>query len=87
MVTTHQLMPTVHVDVVLVTIMIFAMFFSPSRIHIFLAELGRFIHPALRRLTGLDLYILITLVVLCGNGDDGGIDDPSLRAPWRHNAR
>ena len=76
-VTTHKLMPTVHIDMVLVTVVALAMLLGPPGIRIFLAELGRFIHPALRCLTGFDLCILITLVVLGGNGNDGCVDDLS----------
>ena len=68
-------MATVHVDMVLVTVMAFAMLLGPPRIHIFLAELSGFVGPAVRHLAVLDLCILISSVVLGRNRYDGGIND------------
>ena len=49
----HQLVPTVHVDMVLVAVMAPAVLLGPPRIDILLAPLCRLILPAFRRLASL----------------------------------
>ena len=45
----HQLVPTVHVDMVLVTVMALAVLLGPPRLDILLAPLCRLVLPACRR--------------------------------------
>ena len=50
MIAPHQLVPTVHVDMVLVTVMALAVLLGPPRLDILLAPLCRLVLPACRRL-------------------------------------
>ena len=49
----YQLVPSVHIDMVLVAVMALAMFLRPTRIHVLVPLLARFPGPVLRRLAAL----------------------------------
>ena len=51
------------------------MLLGPSGILIFLAPFGGIIGPTFGRFTGFNRHIFIPAVVLCGNRDDGGVND------------
>ena len=71
----HQLVPTVHVDMVLVAVMAPAVLLGPPRLDILLAPLCRLILPAFRRLARLYPRVLLAAVALFGNRHDRGVDD------------
>ena len=75
LVTPHQLVTTVNIHVVLVSVVALAVLLCPPRIRILLGTPGRVVFPALRRLTFLDLCVLITAVALFGNRDDRSVDN------------
>ena len=59
MIAPHQLVPTVHVDMVLVTVMALAVLLGPPRLDILLAPLCRLVLPACRRLARLYPRVLL----------------------------
>ncbi len=71
----HQLVPTVHVDMVLVAVMAPAVLLGPPRLDILLAPLCRLILPAFRRLASLYPRVLLAAVALFGHRHDRGVDD------------
>lgn len=56
-----QLVPAVHVDVVLVAVTAFAVLFRPARIRVLLAALGGLVRPVVNRLAGRDGLVFIAL--------------------------
>ena len=67
LVTPHQLVTAVNIHMVLIAVMALAVLLGPPRIGILLGTLGRVVVPTLRRLTFLDLLVLITVVTLFGD--------------------
>ena len=60
----HQLVLAVHIHVVLVAIMAFAVLFRPACIDVLLAALGGLVRPILGHLAVLDSLVLIARVVI-----------------------
>ena len=71
LVTPHQLVPAVHVDMVLVTVVALAVLLC----RVLLRPLGRLVLPALRRLAILDPRVVVTAVALLGDRYDRRVDD------------
>ena len=75
MIAPHQLVPTVHVDMVLVTVMALAVLLGPPRLDTLLAPLCRLVLPACRRLARLYPRVLLAAVALFGYRHNRGVDD------------
>ena len=71
----HQLVPAVHVDMVLVAVMALAVLLGPARVGILLGPLGRLVLPALGRLAILDPRVVVPAIALFGHRHDRGVDD------------
>ena len=66
-ITPDQLVPTIDVDVILVTIAILAVLPHPTHRRFLLLALGRIVVLGIGLLTALDLLIVVTKIVLNGN--------------------
>ena len=75
MIAPHRLVPTVHVDMVLVAVMASAVFLGPPRLDILLAPLCRLVLPAFRCLSRLYPRVLLAAIALFGHRHDRSVDD------------
>ncbi len=71
----YQLVATINIDVVLVTVMRLAMLFGPARILVFLAVFGGSGLPFRRGLACFDLGIVVARVALARGRNDRRVND------------